>query len=231
MFHRGWRAAVMGASAAVVMAPSAWADGPDTSYRPFGWTGFYIGIHGGGAWSGTDWDNVTLTGTAHNFDTSGIIAGGQLGFRFNCFALVCGVEGSLSGTSLSDRDDLPPNVTYQTDVDWIGTLTGRVGVATPLWYGYVKGGWAWANLELRGNESTIPDSFSLSRTANGWTAGAGVEFKFAPNSPLSIAFEYNFIDLGSFNASGVTTAGFPFAITNVDTEIHSITARVNVRLP
>src|SRR5262245_36749578 len=38
----------------------------------------YVGVHAGNAWSDTGWDSVSLTGTAHDFSDSGLIAGGQI---------------------------------------------------------------------------------------------------------------------------------------------------------
>lgn len=175
------------------------------------------------------WADVSLTGEAVSNDSSGVIAGGQIGYNAQFGKLVLGIEAALSGTGLSDRaDSVVAGVTFGTSVDWIGTVTGRVGYAGDHWLAYAKGGWAIASLELTGNNPNIPDSFSLSETANGWTAGAGIEWKLAPN--MSLALEYSFIDLGSFNASGVTAGAIPFTLSDVDTQIQSVTARVNVRL-
>ena len=46
---------------------------------------------------------------------------------------------------------------------------------------------------------------------------------------LSVGLEYSYIDLGSSNYAGVTAAALPFTVTNVDTQIHSVTARLNYR--
>ena len=43
---------------------------------PFSWTGFYIGINGGGAWGRSDWSNTLGTNT---IDTSGAVVGGTIG--------------------------------------------------------------------------------------------------------------------------------------------------------
>src|SRR5262249_44542892 len=188
----------------------------------------YVGIHAGTAWSDTGWDNVSLTGTAHNFSDSGLIAGGQIGVRWWNPGFSWGLEATLSGTNLSEKDFVPPFISFGTGVDWVATVTGRAGWATNAWWLYGKAGWAWAGLELTGNQSAIPDSFSLSHTANGWTAGAGIEYKLAPS--VSLALEYNFINLGGFDASGVTTQALPFTIKNVETDIQSVTLRLNVGL-
>src|SRR5437870_5545658 len=59
------------------------------------WTGFYAGGHIGGAWSDTQWANVSLTGESVTNNTNGIFGGGQVGYNRQFGPIVLGVEASL----------------------------------------------------------------------------------------------------------------------------------------
>ena len=73
----------------------------------------------------------------------------------------------------------PLGATFNTDVNWVSTLTGRVGLAFDRWLVYGKGGVAWANDShdelLHAARQRRGDGDGI-----GWTAGAGVEYAFAP---------------------------------------------------
>ncbi|HJU31069.1 MAG TPA: outer membrane protein [Hyphomicrobiaceae bacterium] len=232
------RVAALGIVAGAVCAlgaSSASADG----YRPTrysaptlsSWTGFYFGAHAGGVWQTVDWADVSLTGERVNNDSSGFIGGGQIGYNFQTGNVVFGVEASISGTTLDDthRSTVnPAAVRYSTDIDTIATVTGRLGIVADRALIYVKAGWAGANVGISGTNTALPDSFSIDDWRNGWTVGGGVEMKVTRN--VSLGLEYSYIDLGSENYTGVTTAANAFTITDHDTQIHSVTARLNVQL-
>jgi outer membrane immunogenic protein len=221
------------AIASAVGAPSASADGysrPRAAYAApayTNWSGFYIGGHAGGAWSDADWSNVNLTGEPVSNSSSGFIGGGQIGYNQQYGNIVLGVEASLSGTTLSDdsRSVVNPAVTYSTDVNTIVTVTGRLGVAVDQWLLYGKAGWAGAQVDVSGRNTALPDSFSFDDWRNGWTVGAGFEYKLARN--ISLGLEYSYIDLGSDSFSGRTAANIPVTVSDHDLQIQSVTARLN----
>src|ERR1700704_5353360 len=81
---------------------------------PFSWTGFYIGVHGGGDWFSKDWF-VPLTATniaagcprlpgapgpAASHTASSWLAGGQVGFNYQIAWFVGGVEAQISAAKL-----------------------------------------------------------------------------------------------------------------------------------
>lgn len=231
----GGTEAITAAAALGLFATAASADGyvRGPGYRvplPFSWTGFYIGGHVGGAWSRVDWADVSLTGEPVDNDSSGFIGGGQIGYNWQAGNIVLGVEATYSGTNLDGSFTSavdPVNVSYSTDINQIGTLTGRLGFAADKFLIYAKGGWAIANVEVSGRDIGLADRFSFRDRQNGWTVGAGVEFMMSRN--ISLAAEYSFIDLGSNSFSGTTAGAIPAIISDVDTQIHSVTGRLNFR--
>ena len=124
-------------------------------------------------------------------DLKGGIGGGQLGFNWQSGPLVFGVEATLSGGSI-DQTGTVGIAQLTTDVEWIATAVGRLGYAWDRSLIYVKGGYATANVELRGDNGV--DTFKASERHNGWTVGAGWEVAVLKN--LSLGVEYNYYDFG-----------------------------------
>jgi len=192
------------------------------------WSGFYVGAHLGGAWAGVDWADISLTSEPVSNDSNGFIGGGHIGVQHQFNNIVVGVEASISGADLSDTtSSFVPGVTYTTEIDTMVTVAGRLGVTFNHFLPYVKVGYAAADVSTTGNVSFIPDSFNISDWEHGWIIGGGVETKLGEN--LVAGVEYNYIDLGEANRSGVTAAGTSFTITDVDTQIQSVTARISYK--
>jgi outer membrane immunogenic protein len=212
---------------------SAVADGmPGRGYGGaccFTWTGLYVGAHIGRAWDHVDWANVNLTGERVNNDASGFIGGGQIGYNLQAGNVVFGIEATLSRTNVGDdyTSAFNPFVTYSTDINWTGSVVGRLGFAHDRFLVYARAGWATANIQLSGNNAQLGDGFSGDDQRHGWVVGGGVEYAFSRN--LSLGIEYNYMDLGSVSYGGFTAVGFPIAIRDVDVDVHSVTARLNFR--
>jgi outer membrane immunogenic protein len=169
----------------------------------FSWTGFYIGANIGGAFAtGSVTDN--LFGLSASTSHTGFIGGGQAGFNYQFNYFVIGVEGDFDGTSL--RATGPGVATAigvlqgSANTDWVSTLAARFGVAFDrvLLYGKVGGGWVQNTASI--TNLTTGGAISRSNTNDGFVAGGGIEWAFAPN--WSTKFEYTFLDLNSFNFTG-----------------------------
>jgi outer membrane immunogenic protein len=199
----------------------------------FSWTGFYIGAHAGYGWGNNDFSDtigfVGPAGTSYGNDTDGFFGGGQAGFDYQ-FApnWVLGIEGQMSGGKIDGSTSYVPAIgttAFSNDAKWLASVTGRLGF-TPggsNWLIYGKGGVAFADLE---QTVSIPGfSVSNSETRTGWTAGAGVEYAFAPG--WSGKIEYQYYDFGSETYDFSPTAiAAPF---EVDTNFHTIKAGLNWR--
>ncbi|MCW5688136.1 MAG: autotransporter domain-containing protein, partial [Pseudolabrys sp.] len=64
----------------------------------YNWSGFYAGINGGGGWG-----NASVSGplsTGGDFDTSGGLIGGTLGYNFQMNQVVFGLEGDVDWSNL-----------------------------------------------------------------------------------------------------------------------------------
>jgi outer membrane immunogenic protein len=181
----------------------------------FNWTGFYVGLHGGGAWYDKDW---SAPATALNIaggcpgcpravssnSASSWLAGGQAGFNYQTGKWVFGVEADASWTSMngSAANALDPTIIINNSkVDTLGTIAARVGFAADKALFYVKGGGAWADdrfFTARTINALVPAGTPLqiaTDTRWGWMVGVGVEYAF--NQNWSIKAEYNHLDFGT----------------------------------
>jgi outer membrane immunogenic protein len=217
--------ATVGLVALAIAAPASAADlaaRPYTKAPPapvvaiYDWTGFYIGINGGGGSARKCWDltttpaGVPIVATpegCHN--ATGGTVGGQIGYRWQASNWVFGVEGQ--GNWADFRGDNVSTV-FPTDrnrsrIDAFGLLTGQVGYAWNNALFYVKGGGAVTADRYDIFDPTGALISSARETRWGGTVGAGFEYGFALN--WSVGIEYDHLFMGNRNIS-FTTPGAIF---------------------
>ena len=161
-----------------------------TAAPAFSWTGIYVGVNAGYAWGNTT--GTLGTPAPGNYNISGVLAGGQIGGNYQ-FAnnVVIGIEADYQWADIDGSASTAAGVIRTTEVDRFGTVRGRLGYAWDRWLGYVTGGYAFG---ARVNETVGPAAFvASSGTLNGWAAGVGVEYAFAPN--WSAKLEYLHVEL------------------------------------
>jgi outer membrane immunogenic protein len=206
------------------------------------WTGFYAGIDGG--WAKADFDHSFNSGGHYNFDPgdtfdyddNGGLLGGHVGYNWQVQHLVFGIEAGAAKTWLEANEVespfFPVADVWSSRVKWLGSVTPRVGFTHDRALVYVKGGWAFGEVEDR-VEHIDTDFVSASDTRNGWTIGGGAEFKLTDN--IILGAEYNYYDLGdakidkeSREIPGGGPAGFG---TNhdFDVTVHAVTARLSFK--
>ncbi len=223
----------------------------------FSWTGFYIGVNGGGAWGHSDVSTSTVfspTGYfaitsppainavgAQHIDTSGGTAGGQVGYNWQSGAMVIGVEADIDWLGLSGTATgsalypffAPAGFTVSSSMksDWLFTLRPRLGFAANHWLLYVTGGLAVADVKANflftDTFATALESAAISQTKAGWTAGVGAEYAFA--GPWSVKIEYLHVDLGSVSATSTNlTAGTPPVAFPTNVFSHSVNLTTDI---
>jgi outer membrane immunogenic protein len=189
---------------AAVGSPAPFAP---TSFKNSGWVG---GFHAGYNWQ---FNKSWLVGFEADFDFSGIDGQGSVVNRV-------GAGGLLTATA-------------DQHVRWFGTVRGRLGflpLANLLVYG--TGGFAYGKVDesvtiaspnaigfigfgtplrdlICGPAGTPCMTGSSSRTATGWVAGGGAEYKWTPN--LTVRVEYLYVNLGS-DSFIVNTITPPFIV-------------------
>jgi len=186
----------------------------------YNWTGFYIGGHVGGAWTG---DN-SLGGNDGRF-----LGGAQAGFDYQ-FApnWVIGIEGQYSWlTNHNNTGLLAPDGTVATlDTRGLGSVTGRLGWTWGPGLLYAKGGYAFSDKSVGVTFGGVPQPFAVSgNDKNGYTVGAGFEYMFAPN--WSAKAEYQYYNFGNTTFLAGSPAGL-VGTTFRDDE-HTVKVGINYR--
>jgi outer membrane immunogenic protein len=173
------------------------------------WTGFYLGVQGGGGWGRSNETFFGAPNTAafvgtQNYDTTGGFAGGVGGYNWQIgsTALV-GIEADYHWADINGRSSVvnvgPPNLgdTYFTKIRSFGDIKGRLGYTAGSALFFVSGGAAVGDLQHRYDAALnggAANTFVQNNWRWGWTLGAGAEYMFAPN--WSAKLEYNYIDFG-----------------------------------
>jgi outer membrane immunogenic protein len=155
------------------------------------WSGFYVGVNGGYGWTANDGPLAPEGG----------FGGGQIGYNwqglFGYSPLVLGIETDIQGAGISDSaGDVTGSV--ENSLNWFGTVRGRIGYAFGPALLYATGGFAYGEVESKGNVLGL--AYDVSETQTGYVVGGGVEYKFNP--AWSVKAEYQYINLDASNLNG-----------------------------
>lgn len=194
--------AAMPASAADVYSKEGGLKDEPYAYAPISWTGFYIGVTAGGAWGESRFDDEGYV--SNGFDVEGFTGGVTAGYNFAIHSSwVVGVEADISsgidGSFGPGNLGMPNGDSWGcgsgacvTDINWYGTLRGRVGYSFGNLLVYGTGGLAYGDVDSEIENGGSP--WQVDDINFGWTAGGGVEYAITSN--LSAKIEYLHVDLG-----------------------------------
>ncbi|MFZ1095076.1 MAG: outer membrane beta-barrel protein [Xanthobacteraceae bacterium] len=167
----------------------------------YSWTGCFIGPNLGGGWSGTTFkDATTLISLGTNNAATGFFGGGQVGCDYQFGWTVFGIQGMFDGIRATSNNiwfpEAGPTAVNTTSLRWLSTVTARLGITPlPTLLVYLRGGFAKIADDHSVQTLAGQDLFTASPTRNGWTAGIGLEWGFAPN--WSLFAEYNYGDFAT----------------------------------
>jgi outer membrane immunogenic protein len=217
-----------------VMAPAPAPVQTFTAVPMFTWTGFYAGLHAGYAWGPVDARAPSvapaLIGSySESVDVDGGFFGAQAGYNVQFGNIVAGIEGDLSWADINgEGSSLGGGSRANFDIDWQGSIRGRIGVAFDRVLVYGTGGWAFAggegrisNLEHSGDNRRASDDFS------GYVIGGGVEAAVTNNVTAKIEYLYTDYGRANFNFGDVLGLGDLKARGELDT--HSVKVGVNYK--
>jgi outer membrane immunogenic protein len=219
-------AVCIGAAPAADLAP--YTKTPVFVQPGYDWTGGYIGVNVGYSF-GRSADTSSLSGLAPaplftdtlSSHMDGVVGGGQIGYNFQMQNWLWGVETDFQGSGQKSNHvytcpvgictagvgpfGLFPGpavpVTMSQELDWFGTLRGRVGVVVvPRVLLYATGGLAYGQVD---SHSTLLGASTATNTNVGWTAGGGIEG--AITQDWSVRLEYLYLDLGTVSNTFNTT--------------------------
>jgi opacity protein-like surface antigen len=147
------------------------------------WAGFYLGVHGGYGWTDSSFPlDVTCDCEgpgkliSESIKQKGGVFGGHAGYNWQYGAIVTGLEVDFDGADIKGTStNLIPSVTLKTSE--LASARARLGytvLPNLLAYGTAGAGWGHTNISVPGWVDQGINQF-------GWTAGAGLEYKFWGN--------------------------------------------------
>jgi len=200
------------------------------------WAGFYVGGNFGYGTSRFNTDLLygdgfgnALAATGFSVKHVGAMGGAQVGYNWQYGMWLAGLEADMTFEHYRTATvsqcpgavcnptvagiDAPVSVMQQHNLDWFGTLRGRLGVAiTSDLLAYATGGLAYSEIEhvglIYGSDGLITNdaasTFASRALRGGWTAGGGIEARFAGNVTGKI--EYLHMDFGFDKAQAILTS-------------------------
>jgi|HubBroStandDraft_5_1064220.scaffolds.fasta_scaffold29858_1 outer membrane immunogenic protein len=196
-------AALLLASQAASAADMA-VKAPPKAAPPPTWTGFYVGLNGGIGW-GQSKQTDTFGATSGWYNQDGIFAGGTIGANYQINNIVVGAEADFDWAGIKGSATLPVSCTAGrgttcfTDVRWLSTYRGRVGVVFKDYLIYLTGGEAGTSVHDGQAECSTPvvGAVAACGTTTMWrpTYGGGIEGMIAPN--WSAKLEYLYANFGT----------------------------------
>jgi opacity protein-like surface antigen len=156
------------------------------------WSGFYIGIHGGGGWGNTAYpqgiDSPSFPyAPSPDQSSSGWLFGGQAGYTWQYGRFVGGLEVDYSAADIKGTVNLPVGssvFTRETKIDELASVRGRLGfTVTPRLLAYGTAGLALAHHEYaspsRSLDSPSPEPRAAPSSAGSPAPGLNISFSIA----------------------------------------------------
>ncbi|MFC0240898.1 outer membrane beta-barrel protein [Rhodopseudomonas telluris] len=238
----------------VTAGAAAAADMPRLSRLPpaapviWNWTGPYWGVHVGGSFGSSNFDDSAGPGIyGGSVRSPAALAGIQLGYNLQRAHWVFGVEADISAVNANGTNTclassgafISANCRVRQDA--LATLTGRAGFAagpggrTLL---YAKGGAAFLaeRIDIAAN-SPLESATDATAGRFGWTAGAGIETALAP--AWSVKLEYNYANFGSRDMATPDSYRWdavggwvptPQGSSRVSQDLHAVKLGLNLKL-
>lgn len=209
-----------GVVAAVISAGGAQAQ----ETRP--WSGFYAGLHGGYLWGAGSTslslqpDRATWEAGSPDYgqfdgrysqSADGFLGGAQAGYNWRSGTFVYGFETDLAYSEADDRSErtalvtdgatFPMRARSSQELDWLGTLRGRVGVLPfedQRLLIYVTGGLAYGRVSTSHSFIDLDQMSGFVGSSSDWEAGGvvGAGFELAIGQAWTLKAEYLYYDLG-----------------------------------
>lgn len=213
-------AIVASASAADLAPVPVYSKSPPVA--AYSWTGLYFGVNGGYGWGSQDpFSIITNRFDNANINFSGGVFGGTAGAQIQMAHVVLGLEADIDWANITGSSTLNPTIlgvplgsfNASTSITSVTTARARIGYAANNWLLYATGGAAILGAKtnitpetgapLCGTLAPAPLTGILNCSGTnlrlGATAGAGIEYGFAPN--WSLKAEYLYIAAASFELS------------------------------
>lgn len=156
---------------------------PYTAASAYNWTGFYLGLEGGGGWADTRHTNANNGATSGTSRIDGGLLGATYGYNFQAGSWLLGFEGDISWSGIKDHfassgSFCPSFVPCLTELRWLGTDR-------------IRAGYVWDRLMLYGTLGVAYGSVAGTIENAGFTKGSSTRAAFVFGGGLELAFAPN----------------------------------------
>lgn len=185
----------------------------------YDWSGFYVGVFGGGGYGNHNLNNALgpntpLANYTANYSSQGGTAGGEIGYNVQSGSFVFGIEADASWFNIKGDDSFFLGSNDATNLRFAGTVRGRGGFTIDRWLMFFTGGWAYGDLRHTNTDPVFGiDQFSNHRS--GFAAGGGIAYALTNN--LIGKLEYRYYDFGTYSRDGsplTPNAQLPYTVEN-----------------
>ena len=202
-----------------LMSPALGADlspyikAPAVAAPMYDWSGFYVGVFGGGGYGNHNLNNALgpagFANFTANYSSNGAIAGGEAGYNAQSGNYLFGVEADGFWSDIKGDDNFALGSNDATRLRWGGTLRARGGITVDRLLLFFTGGWAFGDLVHTNTDPVLGvDQFTNHRS--GLTAGGGIAYALTDN--LIGKAEYRYYDFGRFSRSAPTNGQLPYTV-------------------
>jgi outer membrane immunogenic protein len=176
------------------------------------WSGMYVGAQigfGDANMSGCIECSSGSATFADDLNLNGITGGLHAGYNWQSDAIVFGIEGDINLNDWKDRANSGDSLDeyMKASVDALGSIRGRLGIASGDALFYLTGGVALSNAELKSIRDDVVDTAKFNNL--GAVVGGGVELMaFANTSIRAEGLYYIFndkVDTSNWNECGTCT--------------------------
>jgi outer membrane immunogenic protein len=201
------------------------AEIPAAYEAPSTWTGFYLGVFGGGARGDAGYYSDIDVTFPYLGNSRGGLLGVQAGANYQTNSFVFGGVIDIAATNI-EAGASGGGITIQSDVNYMASLRAKAGYATDNLLVYVHGGGVLSETETSATLDATGNLFDgfHGDTRVGFTLGAGLEVKVADN--VSLFTEYAYTDLGDSVVFTNPPAAVHFELEE-RIRFHSIKAGIN----
>ena len=176
---------------------------PTLAAPAYDWSGYYVGVFGGGGYGNHNLNNATgPAGNANftaNYSSQGALAGGEIGYNVQSGSFLAGIEGDYTWSDIKGDDSFALGANDATKLRGVGTLRARAGFTVDRWLMFFTGGWAYGDLLHTNTDPVLGvDQFAAHRS--GLTGGGGIAYALTDN--MIGKLEYRYYDFGAYSRGG-----------------------------
>jgi outer membrane immunogenic protein len=193
---------------------SVYTKAPAIATPLYDWSGFYVGVFGGGGYGNHNLNNALgpagFANFTANYSSTGGIAGGEVGYNAQSGNYLVGVEADGFWSGIKGNDNFALGSNDATNLRWGGTLRARGGITVDRLLLFFTGGWAFGDLVHTNTDPVfgIVDQYTNHRS--GLTAGGGIAYALTNN--LIGKVEYRYYDFGRYSRANPPNGVLPYTV-------------------